>query len=59
MAAYICVEDYEKYALEHLPPSVRDYYKGGAGEEYSLKWNREAFKKYKSKNTTKTFSREK
>ncbi|XP_029671928.1 peroxisomal (S)-2-hydroxy-acid oxidase GLO5 isoform X2 [Formica exsecta] len=47
MAAYICVEDYEKYALKHLPPSVRDYYKGGAGEEYSLKWNREAFKNYR------------
>ncbi|KAL6448737.1 hypothetical protein ACFW04_000510 [Cataglyphis niger] len=47
MAALVCVEDYEKYALEHLPPSVRDYYKSGAGEEYSVKWNREAFKNYR------------
>jgi len=48
MAMYVCVKDYEKYALEHLPPFVRDYYKSGAGDEYSLKWNREAFKRYKS-----------
>lgn len=47
MAAYVCVKDYEKYALEHLPPSVRDYYKSGAGDECSLKWNREAFKNYR------------
>ncbi|XP_012528234.1 hydroxyacid oxidase 1 [Monomorium pharaonis] len=47
MTAYVCIEDYEKYALEHLPASVRDYYKSGAGEEYSVKWNREAFKNYK------------
>ncbi|CAL1684390.1 unnamed protein product [Lasius platythorax] len=47
MAAYVCVEDYEKYALEHLPPSVRDYYKSGAGEQYSVKWNREAFRNYR------------
>lgn len=47
MAAYVCIEDYEKHALEHLTPSIRDYYKGGAGEEYSAKWNREAFKNYR------------
>lgn len=41
---YVCVQDYERYALEYLPPSVRDYYKSGAGDEYSVKWNREAFK---------------
>jgi len=45
MAAYVCVEDYEKHALERLPASVRDYYTSGAGEEFSVKWNREAFKK--------------
>lgn len=42
--AYVCIEDYEKYALERLPAFVRDYYKSGAGEEYSVKWNKEAFK---------------
>ncbi|XP_024888011.1 hydroxyacid oxidase 1 [Temnothorax curvispinosus] len=45
--AYVCIEDYEKHALERLPASVRDYYKSGAGEEYSVKWNREAFKNYR------------
>lgn len=45
MAEYVCVEDYEKYALKHLPPSVRDYYKSGAGAEYSAKLNKEAFNK--------------
>ncbi|KAL6258061.1 hypothetical protein P5V15_009978 [Pogonomyrmex californicus] len=47
MTPYVCIEDYEKYALEHLPASVRDYYKSGAGEEYSVKWNKEAFKNYR------------
>ncbi|XP_014488453.1 PREDICTED: peroxisomal (S)-2-hydroxy-acid oxidase GLO1 isoform X2 [Dinoponera quadriceps] len=47
MAAYVCVEDYERYALKHLPPFVRDYYKSGAGSEYSVKLNKEAFNKYR------------
>ncbi|XP_011867160.1 PREDICTED: hydroxyacid oxidase 1 [Vollenhovia emeryi] len=45
--AYVCIEDYEKHALERLPAFVRDYYKSGAGEEYSVKLNREAFKNYR------------
>ncbi|KAL0131256.1 hypothetical protein PUN28_002670 [Cardiocondyla obscurior] len=45
--AFVCIEDYEKYALERLPASIRDYYKSGAGEEFSVKWNREAFKNYR------------
>ncbi|XP_011696026.1 PREDICTED: LOW QUALITY PROTEIN: hydroxyacid oxidase 1-like [Wasmannia auropunctata] len=47
MTAYVCVEDYEKHAQERLPASVRDYYKSGAREEYSVKWNRKAFKNYR------------
>lgn len=47
MSNFVCVEDYEKYALNNLPPFVRDYYRSGAGEEYSLRWNREAFKRYR------------
>ncbi|XP_043525277.1 peroxisomal (S)-2-hydroxy-acid oxidase GLO5 [Frieseomelitta varia] len=43
----ICIEDFEKYALKHLTPSVRDYYNSGAGEMFSLKLNVEAFKKYR------------
>lgn len=49
MASFVCLEDYEKYATNNLPPIVRDYYKSGAGEESSLRWNREAFKRYKDR----------
>ncbi|XP_071572567.1 uncharacterized protein [Temnothorax nylanderi] len=44
---YVCIEDYEKHALERLSASVRDYYKSGAEKEYRVKWNREAFKNYR------------
>ncbi|XP_020284088.1 peroxisomal (S)-2-hydroxy-acid oxidase GLO1 isoform X2 [Pseudomyrmex gracilis] len=47
MTTYVCVEDYEKHALERLSPHARDYYKSGAGEEYSVKLNKEAFKNYR------------
>ncbi|XP_043255327.1 peroxisomal (S)-2-hydroxy-acid oxidase GLO5 [Colletes gigas] len=47
MAQFVCIEDYQKHALNHLTPSVRDYYNSGAGEEYSLRLNTEAFKKYR------------
>ncbi|XP_076234394.1 hydroxyacid oxidase [Calliopsis andreniformis] len=47
MNQFICIEDYEKYAEKHLPPSVRDYYNSGAGEQYSLRMNLEAFRKYR------------
>ncbi|XP_017891803.1 peroxisomal (S)-2-hydroxy-acid oxidase GLO3 [Ceratina calcarata] len=43
----ICIEDFEKYAEKHLTPAVRDYYNSGAGEQYTLKLNTEAFKKYR------------
>ncbi|KAI4498462.1 hypothetical protein M0802_006397 [Mischocyttarus mexicanus] len=49
MANFVCVKDYEKYALNTLPPFIRDYYKSGAGDEYSLGLNREAFKRYRIK----------
>lgn len=45
----ICIEDFQKYADQHLTPSVRDYYNSGAGEQFSLKLNTEAFKKYVKK----------
>ncbi|XP_066600104.1 2-Hydroxyacid oxidase 1 [Prorops nasuta] len=47
MNKFVSVEDYENYALNNLTPSVRDYYKSGAGGERSLKWNREAFGIYR------------
>lgn len=46
MDKFTCVDDYEEYALKVLPPSVRDYYKSGAGDEITLQWNKEAFRKY-------------
>ncbi|XP_046818746.1 peroxisomal (S)-2-hydroxy-acid oxidase GLO1 [Vespa crabro] len=49
MLNFVCLEDYEKYAINNLTPIVRDYYKSGAGEESSLRWNREAFKRYRIK----------
>ncbi|XP_014599549.1 PREDICTED: peroxisomal (S)-2-hydroxy-acid oxidase GLO5 isoform X1 [Polistes canadensis] len=49
MANFVCVKDYEKYGHNNLPPFVRDYYKSGAGDECSLRWNREAFKRYRIK----------
>ena len=45
MDSLICVQDFEKRAMKILPPSVKDYYKSGAGSEDTLRWNRQAFKK--------------
>lgn len=46
MTNFVCVEDFEKHALKILTPLARDYYKDGAGEEHSLKLNKEAFSKF-------------
>ena len=46
MKKFVCVKDYEQQALKILTPLARDYYKDGAGEENSLKWNKEAFTKF-------------
>ncbi|XP_033228770.1 hydroxyacid oxidase 1-like isoform X2 [Belonocnema kinseyi] len=45
MKKFVCVNDYEEQALKVLTPLARDYYKDGAGEEISLKLNKEAFNK--------------
>lgn len=39
----LCIDDFEKYALEYLPKNARDYYKSGANDEQTLKDNRLAF----------------
>ncbi|KAG8196050.1 hypothetical protein JTE90_007798 [Oedothorax gibbosus] len=41
----VCVDDFEKYALQTLPKSVADYYKSGANDQQTLKENVEAFKR--------------
>ncbi|XP_052737127.1 2-Hydroxyacid oxidase 1 isoform X3 [Bicyclus anynana] len=45
MDRYISVKDLEDGALELLPKAVRDYYKSGATEEYTLAENRRAFQR--------------
>ncbi|CAL1262320.1 unnamed protein product [Larinioides sclopetarius] len=42
---FICVDDFEKYALATLPKYAADYYRSGADEEQTLQENRAAFKR--------------
>lgn len=41
----VCVEDFEKEAFTKLEKNALDYYRSGAGEQFSLGLNREAFKR--------------
>ncbi len=41
----LSVADYERDAAELLDPMVHAYYAGGAGDEETLRWNREAFRR--------------
>ncbi|CAG2177732.1 unnamed protein product, partial [Oppiella nova] len=45
MAKMICIDDMEKYALQHLSKATADYYKSGANEEQTLRENRSAFER--------------
>lgn len=45
MEKYISVKDFEDAALAALPKTVRDYYKSGATDEYTLAENRRAFQR--------------
>jgi 4-hydroxymandelate oxidase len=40
---FLTVDDYEPAAMAVLPPDVADYYAGGAGDERTLRANRDAF----------------
>lgn len=42
----VCLDDFEEKAGTLLEKKALDYYKGGAGEEFSLGINREAFRRY-------------
>lgn len=42
----VCVDDFEKHALQTLPKSIADYYKSGANDQQTLKENVEAFRRY-------------
>jgi 4-hydroxymandelate oxidase len=37
------LDDFEARARARLPPEVWDYYAGGAGDEQTLRWNRDAW----------------
>ncbi|XP_069701994.1 uncharacterized protein Hao [Periplaneta americana] len=41
----VCVGDYEHHAKNILPKNALDYYSSGAGEEFTLALNREAFRR--------------
>ncbi|XP_034102246.1 uncharacterized protein LOC117566807 [Drosophila albomicans] len=41
----VCVEDFEQQADRKLEKSAKDYYKSGAGDQFTLGLNREAFKR--------------
>lgn len=43
----ISLDDYEKRAHELLPKAALDYYRSGAGDEQTLKWNRHDFGNYR------------
>lgn len=43
--AFVCVDDFEKKAHSVLEKSALDYYRSGAGEQYTLNLNREAFRR--------------
>jgi len=43
----VSLDDYEKRAQELLPRNALDYYRSGAGNEKSLKWNRTDFDNFR------------
>ncbi|KAJ9591427.1 hypothetical protein L9F63_002033, partial [Diploptera punctata] len=42
---FVCVSDYERHAFNLLPKNALDYYRSGAGEEFTLSLNRDAFRR--------------
>lgn len=47
MRTLISLDDYEKQAQKLLPKAALDYYRSGAGDEQTLKWNRNDFGNYR------------
>lgn len=39
----VCLEDYERLAQAKLDANARAFFAGGAGDEITVRWNREAF----------------
>ena len=46
MAKPVCVNDFEELARKTLPKYAYDFYASGANEEFTLKENCEAYKRY-------------
>src|SRR2546428_46230 len=47
MQQLVTVDDAEKLAETIVPPDAWGYIAGGAGDERTLRWNREAFSRYR------------
>lgn len=47
MKSLVSLDDYEKQAHEVLPKNALDYFRSGAGDEQTLKWNRNDFNNYR------------
>ncbi|CAD7088335.1 unnamed protein product [Hermetia illucens] len=45
--ALVCVEDYEKEAFRNIPKNTLEFYRSGAGSEFSLALNVDAFKRWR------------
>jgi 4-hydroxymandelate oxidase len=43
----VCLEDFEPLARQRMDPGAYAYIAGGAGDEITLRWNREAFDRIK------------
>jgi hypothetical protein len=42
---FVCVDDFEQFALKVLPVNAKDYYKSGACAQETLRNNKEAFRR--------------
>ena len=41
----VCLADYERLAHQRLDPNALSFFAGGAADEITVRWNREAFDK--------------
>ena len=46
MDRLVSIDDFERHARQTLDPMAYDYYAGGAGDEWTLRENREAFRRW-------------
>jgi len=46
MEKFVCLQDYEDYALQTLTKAAVDFYRGGADQEQTLRDNRDGFNRF-------------